>query len=382
MSPGSSLRRSLSTRSPSPSSLAARRLRRNASASLPLRSPGLTHILEPLGPSTGLTPVVKNMSFGTSTLPRKATPPSLSVSTPAPPTVQAPPPATAALSPPAEEPQPLQKPVFRLQKPAPPSKLSLGGRKPAPPTEAVAVQPPRQQEEEQKQQQPMLFRLQKPARPSKLAMGGRKQDVEPATPEDTVQAGPQAPQFRLLKPAPAKAPKGAKVPAKLNIGPTGLISPPETSRGGRPAPLSLALALSQPELSPSSPCMPLTPGASRGPVDGGLGASMFGEASPSFYDQPTPPPVDGAPSFMVTPPSPAVVAVAAVTGAVEPASPPPGGEQQRSAAAMPASASLAPCTPPWPKTGASLRKTIFDHIGKPQLSPFDLRGYMATSMIS
>ncbi|KAJ2717113.1 hypothetical protein H4R19_000198 [Coemansia spiralis] len=379
MSPGASLRRSLSTRSPSPSSLAARRLRRNAPTSLPIRSPGLTHILEPLGPSTGLTPVVKNMSFGTCTLPRAAASPCLSVSTPAPPAPSTPTLASAVLTPPAEEPlQPLQAPIFRLKKPARPSMLSLGGRKPAPVAAVAPVQPPQQEQ----QQQPMLFRLQKPARPSKLAMGGRKLDIESAAPQAAVRPEAQPSQFRLLKPAPAKAAKGSKVPAKLDLGPTGLISPPETSRGGgRPPPLSLAGALALPELSPSSPCMPLTPGAGRGPINSAFGASLFGEASPSLYDLPTPPPVDGAPSFMVTPPSPAVVAIAEAMDAVEPGSPPPGGERC-SPAATSASASLAPCTPPWPKTGASLRKTIFDHIGKPLLSPFDLRGYMAISMNS
>ncbi|KAJ1732795.1 hypothetical protein LPJ61_001885 [Coemansia biformis] len=234
----------------------------------------------------------------------------------------------------------------------------------------------------------MLFRLQKPVRQSKLTMGGRKREPEPTTPEEVqtqpehkAQPEPQAAQFRLLKPAPAKAAKGGKAPAKLNLCPTGLISPPESSRGGRPPPLSLAGALTQSGLSPSSPCMPLTPGAGRGPVGGAIDGALFGEASPSLYAQPTPPPIAGAPIFMFTPPSPPVVAIAAAADAAEPNSPPPGGAQN-TLTAVSASASLAPCTPPWPKTGASLRRTIFDHIGKPQLSPMDLRGYMAISMNS
>ncbi|KAJ1830512.1 hypothetical protein LPJ70_006906, partial [Coemansia sp. RSA 2708] len=192
-------------------------------------------------------------------------------------------------------------------------------------------------------------------------------------------------------PAPSKAAKAdksskaSKVP-KLNIGaPTGLISPPSTSTPraarGRPAPLSLAaspLASAGIELSPSSPCMPQTPGA--GPAALNLiGDAMFGEASPSLYAQPTPPPIKGAPTFMITPPSPATVAVGGTNAdAAEPGSPPPGGLK----APAPGSATLSPCTPPWPKSGASLRKTIFDHIGQSQLSPMDLRGYVAVSMNS
>ncbi|KAJ2803996.1 hypothetical protein H4R20_002670, partial [Coemansia guatemalensis] len=175
---------------------------------------------------------------------------------------------------------------------------------------------------------------------------------------------------------------------KLNVGSTGLISPPSTTSTpkagrGRPPALSLgaALASSDAGMSPLSPAMPHTPGA-RGappPIDP-MSCSLFGEASPSFYERPTPPPVEGAPVFMFTPPSPAVVAVAGATGgdAAEPGSPPPGDLQ---APAL-GSSTLSPCTPPWPKSGASLRKTIFDHIGQSQLSPMDLRGYMAISMNS
>ncbi|KAJ2780253.1 hypothetical protein H4R18_003565 [Coemansia javaensis] len=354
MSPGPSIRRSMSTRTPPPSSLAARRLRRNGPAALALRSPGLAHALDPLATqSTGLSPVVRGMSLG---------------------------------APEAQPPQP--PPLFRLQKPARPSKLSFGGRQNNAPAPTTQEQQQKQQQQQQQQQQqpksqpaPPVFRLQKPAPPSKLSFGGRRRATEPISPPEDAgpRLAPSPAQFRLLKPTPTKAAreKPSRVP-RLNIEPTGLISPPDepAARDRRPPPLSLAGALADPGMSPSSPCMPLTPGASRNPTIG-LDQALFGEASPSLYDRPTPPPIAGAPVFVFTPPSPPVVApLPGAAAAADSGSPPPGAA---AAAATPA-ASLAPCTPPWPKTGASLRRTIFDHIGKPQLSPMDLRGYMAISM--
>ncbi|KAJ1732519.1 hypothetical protein LPJ72_003376 [Coemansia sp. Benny D160-2] len=225
--------------------------------------------------------------------------------------------------------------------------------------------------------------------------------------------------FRLQKAAPAKKQKskpalggkGGGRLAKLSVAaPTGLISPPtvstpvrrmppmpmqlKQSNGGlsRPPPLALGnaansamaaaaaspLALgSDSSMSPLSPSMPQTPGASNSgsgmQFAGILGdCSAFGEVSPSFHAQRTPSPAAWAPTFLITPPSPPLpgTRIDSTSG------------QASDAASASASASLAPCTPPWPKSGSSLRKTIFDHIGQPQLSPMDLRGYMAISMNS
>ncbi|KAJ1860130.1 hypothetical protein H4R99_006227 [Coemansia sp. RSA 1722] len=204
---------------------------------------------------------------------------------------------------------------------------------------------------------------------------------------------PEAPKpemtFRLQKPAPAMGvrSKAATVP-RLNIGvPTGLISPPSATpipKKRRPPPLSFG-SLASPAIggglgtAPLSPSVPQTPSTSGftalSPLNiaGGL---MLGEASPSFYNQPTPPPIFGAPTFFVTPPSPAIVATAAGSEGSN--------ADGRSLSGQGSSAvgSLSPCTPPWPKSGSSLRKTIFDHIGKSQLSPMDMRGYMAIAMNS
>ncbi|KAJ2805723.1 hypothetical protein H4S07_003955 [Coemansia furcata] len=195
-----------------------------------------------------------------------------------------------------------------------------------------------------------------------------------STPVPPSSAGP-AMKFRLQKPAPAKAAatlKGAMLPQLSVASPvTGLVSPPSSTPNkrafNRPAPLSFGgksplggLDL----LPPPSPSMPHTPGGFA-PMNLAV-PMMMGEVSPSILlSQLTPPTASWAPKFFVTPPSPATVA------------PIP----QADAPCVP-SVGLAPCTPPWPKTGASLRKTIFDHVGKSQLSPMDMRGYMAMSMNS
>ncbi|KAJ2648360.1 hypothetical protein IWW40_003998 [Coemansia sp. RSA 1250] len=213
-----------------------------------------------------------------------------------------------------------------------------------------------------------------------LSLGMDKRQNTP-TPLSTQQhAGdskpePQQPmRFRLQKPAPTKSvskkEKASKVP-KLKLGAaTGLVSPPSetvpgtASRGrSRPPALSLAAAPLASAGIDVSQGMPQTPGTAAGTFNL-AGDAMFGEASPSLYAQPTPPPIEGAPVFEITPPSPATVLVPE-NNAVEQAS-----------------SSLAPCTPPWPKSGSSLRKTLFDHIGQNQLSPMDMRGYMAISMNS
>ncbi|KAJ1997101.1 hypothetical protein H4R26_005955 [Coemansia thaxteri] len=189
--------------------------------------------------------------------------------------------------------------------------------------------------------------------------------------------------FRLQKTAPAKAAatlKGAAKLPQLSVGPppiTGLVSPPSATpkRNHRPPPMNFGgnktlEAAGLDLLPPPSPSMPLTPGMGGfGMANASIGCMLFGEASPSaLLSQPTPPTASWAPKFFVTPPSPAIVAVPAL--------------QQATVAGLSASSSLSPCTPPWPKSGASLRKTIFDHIGKSQLSPMDMRGYMAMSMNS
>ncbi|KAJ2460770.1 hypothetical protein GGF42_000631 [Coemansia sp. RSA 2424] len=211
--------------------------------------------------------------------------------------------------------------------------------------------------------------------------------VPPSSTADVAQA--PAIKFRLQKPAPAKAAatiKGAAKLPQLSVAPPpimGLVSPPSSTpskRGfNRPPPLSfggggksLMAAAGLSLLPPPSPSMPHTPGVGGfAPMNLSIGTMMFGEASPSLLlSQPTPSPASWAPKFFVTPPSPATVAVAPVA-------------QQANASALSAmSSSLSPCTPPWPKSGASLRKTIFDHVGKSQLSPMDMRGYMAMSMNS
>ncbi|KAJ2614053.1 hypothetical protein H4S08_001889 [Coemansia sp. RSA 1365] len=399
VSPATGVSRSLSMRA---GSLASRRLKRNVLSALPLHISRAAPAVGLAGQSTGLSPIVKGLSLG-SARPRNdspviaATPVPVSVSEPvseytsAPALVSTPVPASTPLPVPAVKektaPQPMQ---FRLQKPAPPKhrKLTL-------PTQKSPVEENREPTPVQSQPQ-AHFRLKKPAPPkhSKLGLGGRKQEhatekskiVAPAEDGKTL---PQPNQFRLQKAAPAKANKlanGGKL--KLNVGNTGLISPPSTSSTpragrGRPPALSLnaALASSDVGMSPLSPAMPHTPGAGGAPppIDP-MSCSLFGEASPSFYERPTPPPVEDAPVFMFTPPSPAVVLVASAAGgdAAETGSPPPGGLQ----GPVLGSSTLSPCTPPWPKSGASLRKTIFDHIGQNQLSPMDLRGYMAISMNS
>ncbi|KAJ1799130.1 hypothetical protein LPJ75_006718 [Coemansia sp. RSA 2598] len=232
-------------------------------------------------------------------------------------------------------------------------------------------------------------------KPAGLQIQSRKKPMlEIASAASTIASKPETPKpemtFRLQKPVPKAGvrSKAATVP-RLNIGvPTGLISPPSATpipKKRRPPPLSFG-ALASPAIcgSDGMSTAPLSPSVPNTPSTGGFtglsqlnvaSSLMFGEASPSFYNQPTPPPVSGAPTFFVTPPSPAVVA------------PPAGSEGSKAAGesgalGFGAASSLSPCTPPWPKSGSSLRKTIFDHIGKSQLSPMDMRGYMAIAMSS
>ncbi|KAJ2129424.1 hypothetical protein GGF48_002435 [Coemansia sp. RSA 921] len=363
--------------------LASRRMKRNLSTVLPLNLAKLAPAVGSLGLSTGLSPVVKDLSIGISQqMDTKEDAPVV----------------------PVEETKPAPQPMqFRLQKVAPKVEVEVkAAAQPAPfrlqkmaPKEAEAAAQPMpfrlQKPAPVKKSKPMPFRLQKPApvKESKPASFRLQKPVEVESPQ------PEQPQmrFRLQKPTPTKSDKAEKAAkankvSKLNIAPTGLISPPSVStpsvptpcitRGrGRPPALSLAaapLASAGIEMSPSSPFMPQTPGAGPAPLNL-IGDAMFGEASPSLYAQPTPPPVKGAPTFMFTPPSPAIVIVKNINDVAE-------SELSGSLQAPAASVTLSPCTPPWPKSGSSLRKTIFDHIGQSQLSPMDLRGYMAISMNS
>ncbi|KAJ2576453.1 hypothetical protein GGH19_002150 [Coemansia sp. RSA 1807] len=363
--------------------LASRRMKRNLSTVLPLNLAKLAPAVGSLGLSTGLSPVVKDLSIGISQqMDTKEDAPVV----------------------PVEETKPAPQPMqFRLQKVAPKVEVEVkAAAQPAPfrlqkmaPKEAEAAAQPLpfrlQKPAPVKKSKPMPFRLQKPApvKESKPASFRLQKPVEVESPQ------PEQPQmrFRLQKPTPTKSDKAEKAAkankvSKLNIAPTGLISPPSVStpsvptpcitRGrGRPPALSLAaapLASAGIEMSPSSPFMPQTPGAGPAPLNL-IGDAMFGEASPSLYAQPTPPPVKGAPTFMFTPPSPAIVIVKNINDVAE-------SELSGSLQAPAASVTLSPCTPPWPKSGSSLRKTIFDHIGQSQLSPMDLRGYMAISMNS
>ncbi|KAJ1894082.1 hypothetical protein LPJ81_005234 [Coemansia sp. IMI 209127] len=231
-----------------------------------------------------------------------------------------------------------------------------------------------------------LFKEEKEKSPAALIASPLPPPIDTTAPSVTQQQQqqPLPMTFRLQKTAPAKQKKklalGGKV-SKLSVAPTGLISPPTESTpvrtqpmmklgGLRPPALALGNAANSamvgaPSMSPLSPSVPQTPGGNG--FSGILSdCSAYGEASPSFLARKTPPPAAWAPTFFVTPPTPLV----------------PGTRIQNSAEnkAGDSSASLAPCTPPWPKSGSSLRKTIFDHIGQPQLSPMDLRGYMAVSM--
>ncbi|KAJ2662080.1 hypothetical protein IW148_003128 [Coemansia sp. RSA 1199] len=365
--------------------LASRRMKRNPPTALPLDLAKLAPAVGSPGSSTGLSPVVKDLSIGISS------PQMMDTKEDAP----------AVL---VEETKPAPQPMqFRLQKVAPKVEVEAAPQ-PAPfrlqktaPKEAEAAAQPMpfrlQKPAPAKKSKPMPFRLQKPA-PVKESKPAPFRLQKPVEVEETQPAQPQM-RFRLQKPTPTKSEKAEKAAkankvSKLNIAPTGLISPPSVStpsvstpritRGrGRPPALSLAaapLASAGIEMSPSSPFMPQTPGAGPAPLNL-IGDAMFGEASPSLYAQPTPPPVKGAPTFMFTPPSPAIVIVKSLNGDV--AESESSGSLQAPAAAP---ATLSPCTPPWPKSGSSLRKTIFDHIGQSQLSPMDLRGYMAISMNS
>ncbi|KAJ2501710.1 hypothetical protein GGH96_001674 [Coemansia sp. RSA 1972] len=339
--------------------LASRRMKRNPPAVLPLNLAKLAPAVGSLGSSTGLSPVVKDLSIG----------------------IVSPPMDTKEDAPvvPVEETKPAPQPMqFRLQKVAPKVEVEVkAAPQPAPfrlqktaPKEVEAAAQPMpfrlQKPAPAKKSKPLPFRLQKPApvKESKPASLLLQKPVEETQPEQ-----PQM-RFRLQKPMPTKSDKAEKAArankvSKLNIAPTGLISPPSVStpsvstpsvptpritRGrGRPPALSLAaapLASAGIEMSPSSPFMPQTPGAGPAPLNL-IGDAMFGEASPSLYAQPTPPPVKGAPTFMFTPPSPAIVVVKSISDVAESES---SGSLQAPAAA---SATLSPCTPPWPKSGPS-----------------------------
>ncbi|KAJ2250455.1 hypothetical protein GGH97_000697 [Coemansia sp. RSA 475] len=401
--------------------LASRRMKRNLSTVLPLNLAKLAPAVGSLGLSTGLSPVVKDLSIGISQqMDTKEDAPVVPVEE----TKPAPQPMQFRLQKVApkvkvEVKAAAQPAPFRLQKMAPKVEVEVKAAvQPAPfrlqkmaPKEAEAAAQPMpfrlQKPAPVKKSKPMPFRLQKPApvKESKPASFRLQKPVEveeskPALfrlqkPVEVESPQPEQPQmrFRLQKPTPTKSDKAEKAAkankvSKLNIAPTGLISPPSVStpsvptpcitRGrGRPPALSLAaapLASAGIEMSPSSPFMPQTPGAGPAPLNL-IGDAMFGEASPSLYAQPTPPPVKGAPTFMFTPPSPAIVIVKNINDVAE-------SELSGSLQAPAASVTLSPCTPPWPKSGSSLRKTIFDHIGQSQLSPMDLRGYMAISMNS
>ncbi|KAJ2137008.1 hypothetical protein IW136_003681 [Coemansia sp. RSA 678] len=366
--------------------LASRRMKRNPPTVLPLNLAKLAPSVGSLGSSTGLSPVVKDLSIGISQqMDTKEDAPVV----------------------PVEETKPAPQPMqFRLQKVAPKVEVEVkAAAQPAPfrlqkmaPKEAETAAQPMpfrlQKPAPVKKSKPMPFRLQKPApvKESKPALFQLQKPVEVESPQSEQPEQPQM-RFRLQKPTPTKSDKAEKAAkankvSKLNIAPTGLISPPSVStpsvptpcitRGrGRPPALSLAaapLASAGIEMSPSSPFMPQTPGAGPAPLNL-IGDAMFGEASPSLYAQPTPPPVKGAPTFMFTPPSPAIVIVKNINDVAD-------SESSGLLLAPAGSATLSPCTPPWPKSGSSLRKTIFDHIGQSQLSPMDLRGYMAISMNS
>ncbi|KAJ2525725.1 hypothetical protein GGH20_003833, partial [Coemansia sp. RSA 1937] len=321
--------------------LASRRMKRNLSTVLPLNLAKLAPAVGSLGLSTGLSPVVKDLSIGISQqMDTKEDAPVV----------------------PVEETKPAPQPMqFRLQKVAPKVEVEVkAAAQPAPfrlqkmaPKEAEAAAQPMpfrlQKPAPVKKSKPMPFRLQKPApvKESKPASFRLQKPVEveeskPALfrlqkPVEVESPQPEQPQmrFRLQKPTPTKSDKAEKAAkankvSKLNIAPTGLISPPSVStpsvptpcitRGrGRPPALSLAaapLASAGIEMSPSSPFMPQTPGAGPAPLNL-IGDAMFGEASPSLYAQPTPPPVKGAPTFMFTPPSPAIVIVKNINDVAE-----------------------------------------------------------------
>ncbi|KAI7825933.1 hypothetical protein BX661DRAFT_214255 [Kickxella alabastrina] len=215
--------------------------------------------------------------------------------------------------------------------------------------------------------------MSKASKPSGLQIESRQQS--PAACESTPSPSLT---FRLQKSTPAKIAqaKGVAVPRLSLAIPTGLISPPSANSTPkrRPPPLSFGSLASPATNKSMSPSLPQTPGtagfASFSPPNI-MEDLMFGEASPSFYAQKTPPPASWVPTFFVTPPTP----VAADSCA---------GSQSGSVEAKLGSGActLSPSTPPWPKSGSGLQKTIFDHIGKNQLSTMDLRGYMAISMSS
>ncbi|KAJ2724724.1 hypothetical protein GGI07_001777 [Coemansia sp. Benny D115] len=216
-----------------------------------------------------------------------------------------------------------------------------------------------------------------------------------STPRPATNATPVASPFRLQKTAPTKKSRAPCVP-KLSLGPeaaasdssalsldsqapaTATITGMGAKRQRRPPMLSVRTGSDSTLLetaAPLSPSVPQTPGISA--MGFGITSSpnaaaasltghlLFGEASPSFYAQRTPPTASWAPTLFVTPPSPEAVVASSKSVA--------GGSVSGASA-------LAPCTPPWPKTGASMQKTIFDHIGKSQLSPMDMRGYLAIAM--
>ncbi|KAJ1959798.1 hypothetical protein GGI12_004148 [Dipsacomyces acuminosporus] len=141
-------------------------------------------------------------------------------------------------------------------------------------------------------------------------------------------------------------------------------SKPAFKRRAPPPPLNIGTSANCSPSSPSSPFLPKTPRAAVGNHT----FSGFGEASPSLYDLPTPEPVSWAPSLAVVPPTPTPVTEHSDA------------KNANMTENIAASLRSEPCTPPWPKRGASLRTTLFDHIGQKHLSPMDLRGYMSASL--
>ncbi|KAJ2339974.1 hypothetical protein GGF43_006515, partial [Coemansia sp. RSA 2618] len=234
MSPGLGSNKSTLLRS---ATLASRRMKRGPPSALPLNIAKMAPAVMPPSQSTGLSPIVKDLSLGISSQHTEA-----KLETPALPVEETKP-----------APQPMQ---FRLQKPAPKKEI-----KPAPKMDIKPVPQPQtfrlQKPAPTKESKAPIFRLQKPA-PTKESKAAPFRLQKPAPVEESKPAPAQM-RFRLQKPTPAKADKGSKVP-KLNIAPTGLISPPSVStpsvgRGrGRPPALSLAaapLASAGIEMSPS-----------------------------------------------------------------------------------------------------------------------------------
>ncbi|KAI8321656.1 hypothetical protein GQ54DRAFT_175416 [Martensiomyces pterosporus] len=148
---------------------------------------------------------------------------------------------------------------------------------------------------------------------------------------------------------------------------------PAFKRRSPPPPLRISSSSTAPSLVLPSISLAQSPRIKRA-ASPGFAQTGFGEASPSLYNMPTPSPVSWAPAFFVIPPTPTADCAGLDAKAAGDA-----GHSSSSGDARWAQKSE-PCTPPWPRAGASLKSTIFDHIGQTHLSPMDLRGYMAASM--